>query len=214
MCFGADTKRLVGNLRLFEQVDGELERDFIRRRLLGDARFSLSLFEERTKLADTQHDLLGVFTRIRLADRESAHFARVDLLLALFDPFPQSRRTVPKIELLQIVRSLLLLTTNGVKKIFHLSREFVVDQCCQILFEQPRDRERNPTWHQRGPLLEDIVTTENRIDDRRIGTWPTNALRLQVARQRRFRIPSGRLRDMLLRQQVPAIDFLVLRQFR
>ena len=132
----------------------------------------------------------------------------------MFDPIPQSWRTVPKIELLQIVRSLLLPTANGVEKIFHLSREFVVDQCCQMLFEKPRDRERNPTWHQRRPLLEDVVATENRIDDRRVRTRPANALRLQVARQRRLRIPSGRLRDMLLGQQIPAIDFLALRQFR
>ena len=69
----------------------------------------------------------------------------------------------------------ILATADRVEIVFHFGCEVVIDQLRQMDFEQLRHGERGPRGHQRVPFLHDVLTRQNRVDNRGVGTRATDA---------------------------------------
>src|SRR5262249_30259919 len=81
--------------------------------------------------------------------------------------------------------------------------EVVVDEPAEVLLEEPHHRERQPRRHQRGALLVDVTTVEDRPDDRCVRRRPADLPLFQLADQGRLgetsrwtRLVPGRLQRL------------------
>ncbi len=79
----------------------------------------------------------------------------------------------------------------------------VIHQFCQMRLQQTDDGERRPSGNKSGPLFEDILPRQNRVDNRGVRARPPDPLPFQFLRQSRFAEAGRGLGGVPLGEQIP-----------
>ena len=196
---GVESEWLFGLLALVEQLDSKVQCQFIGRHVFGDTRPPFALFDIRP-IASDAHDDLVVRARdgqgcIARFERIRTSVPRIDFggLLGQQGLEPDSPRCsvlfvdiIAKVELLKVRQILAFVAADLVQVIFHVGGKLVVDKRWKMVFHQLNYSKSRPAWDQRIAFFEDIITTQDRVDDRRVSTRAADASLLERLGQRGF----------------------------
>ena len=207
---------------LLQQCDGFLDRQLVRRDVVGNARprrvaAAVSTFLHVGAVAADAHD--ERFAVVGRTDRDRVDLTRVDLTEPVVHEVAQTltvgnRRTVgaagTEVEVGQPLHPVALPGGDAVEVVLHLRGEAVVDQPGEVLLEQADNREGGERRHQRSSALEDVAAVLDRAEDRRIGRRPSDAQLFQRLDEARLGVASGRVRRVRLRLDAGGLDRLSL----
>src|SRR5438093_1899120 len=115
---------------------------------------------------------------------------------------------------MQPLVAVLVAGRDAVEVVLHARREPVVDEPAEVLLEQVDDGEGEERRHERGALLEDIATVEDRADDRGVRRRAADAELLERAYERRLGVARRRVRLVTLRLELDQLDGTTLGQIR
>src|SRR5207249_8350779 len=141
-----------------------------------DVRALTVALEVRPVAADAEDDPVAEFDRVDLAcvDRAEIGDEIVEAAVAV----------VAVVEAMQPLVAVLVAGRDAVEVVLHARREPVVDEPAEVLLEQVDDGEGEERRHERGALLEDIATVEDRADDRGVRRRAADAELLERAYER------------------------------
>ena len=128
-----------------EQFERDRHGQFVGRDVVLQARFPFALLDERAIPPDADENLL---LPLGLADCHAAYVAGIDLIDFAFKLRFQAgaggriRVAVAEIEAVQIIDLLAFAAADRVEIVFHLGREFVIDESRQMIFQKLRHGER------------------------------------------------------------------------
>ena len=77
---------------------------------------------------------------------------------------------IAKVELLEVSQILAFVAADLIQIIFHVGGKLVVNKGRKMVFHQLNYGKSRPAWNQRIAFFEDIVTTQDRVDDRCVST--------------------------------------------
>ncbi len=162
----------------FEQLNGPLDRKFIRRQVLRNARGFFAALQIRPVTANADVDLSAFGIG---AERQRVDLACVDLFELLHDHVSQAARATAaiesgaaalfgaKVKALQPRHRLGFTLCDLVEFIFHARGEGVVDENREVLFQQTDDRKGLERRDERGLLLPNVTALHDGPDDARVG---------------------------------------------
>ena len=197
--YGVVSEGLFGLLALVEQLDSKVQCQLIGRHVFGDTRPPFALFNIRPIASDAHDDLVeragdgqGCIARF---ERIRTSVPRIDFgsLLGQQRLEPDSPRRsvlfvdiIAKVELLEVSQILAFVAADLVQIIFHVGGKLVVNKGRKMVFHQLNYGKSRPAWNQRIAFFEDIVTTQDRVDDRCVSTRAADASLLERLGQRGF----------------------------
>ncbi len=175
----------------------EGDRDLVGRGLIRNGSRRFAALDEGSVATDPHDHVLVVFA---LPDGDRANGARIDVLDVLVEHRLQTgMRPEPFcIELLEIGEHLVVTAGDRVETALHRRRKAGIDEVTHVLLHERHHRERGEGRHKGRALLEGVVPAQDRVDDRRVGTRPADALFLEGFHERRLRQARRRGRVVLL----------------
>ena len=192
-----------------EELHRLVEREFIRRHVVGDRGrgvlffdLAVALLDVGTKLADSNNYRLAVFGH---AERNGVDEARIDLGETARNLLFQTRFTVwaalTEVEAGEPRLGLFGAGCDLVEVVFHLRGKRVVDEVREVTFHHVGDGEGRPRRNEGGTLLPDVAAVLNRSDDRCVGRRAPNTNVFQTLHERGLGKARWRLRFVALEDQ-------------
>ena len=158
--------------------------------------------------------VLAVAQRDLVVDANGVDRARVNLAEVIDHAAQTGVVVAAEVEVAQPGRPLGVAGRNTVEVALHLCGEVVVDEGGEVLFEQAHDREGDPAWNQRLPLLRDVTAVGDRADDRRVGRGATDAEIFEALGQARLGEARRRARLVALGLGIDDSEGLTLGKLR